>query len=109
MNYEETAMLAGIIKLMSEKKDISAEEKIMKIIAAGIKPEYKRNAEILLKYVELENAAKRHKSAVSIQSGKGSWRRKMLEDISKTADGKKKLKINMILKIMELDEIIKNL
>ena len=54
--------------------------------------------------------AKRHKNAVSAQSGgKFSWQKNMLEDVSKSFNGKKKLKIDMLLKVIELNEIIERI
>ena len=110
MNFEEAAQIAKIMKIMSEHGDISAEEKLIKMAMTYVKPEYKRNAEIIAKYIEFATMAKRHKNAVSAQSGgKFSWQKNMLEDVSKSFNGKKKLKIDMLLKVIELNEIIERI
>ncbi len=110
MNFEEAAKIAKMMKIMSEQGDISTEEKIIKMTMDYIKPEYRKNAEIIAKYIEFENMAKRHKNAVSAQSGnKLVWQKNMLEDIKKSFDGKKRLKLDMLLKVIELNEIIEKI
>jgi len=110
LNFEEVAQLAKMMKIMSEKGDISVEEKIIKMIMTYIKPENRKNAEIIEKYIEFANMAKRHKSAISVQSSSNfGWQKNMLEDVKKSFDGKKRLKIDMLLKFVELNEIIEKI
>lgn len=110
MNFEEIASFAKILKLFSETNNLSNEEKILKLITAHLKPEQKKNAEIIIKYIEFENMAKRYKNEISMQNyGNCCWQKNMLTDLKKTFSEKKQIKLDLILKIMDLSETAQKL
>ncbi len=105
------AKLAKMMKAVSETNgSMSVEEKFLKIIMSYLKPEQKKNAEVIVKYMEFENMAKRYKNDISIQSAKNNnWQKNMLTDLRNSFNGKKQLKIDIILKFMDLKEVMEKL
>lgn len=96
--------------MFSEMNSYSAEEKIFKLITSYLKPEQRKNAEVIIKYMEFENMAKRYKSEISVQSEGGYyWQKKMLIDLKKSFSEKKQRKLDLILKIMDLTETAEKL
>jgi len=106
LDFEEMAKLAKMMKIVSETNNsMSTEEKFLKIILSYLKPEQKKNAEVIIKYIEFENMAKKHKNKISAQNIKNeNWQKNMLTELRNSFTGKKQLKIDMILKFMDLKD-----
>jgi len=107
LNFKEMADFAKIMKFISETDGMSVEEKVIKLIISGLKPEQKKNAEVIAKYIEFENMARKYKGKIYAQSRVNTnWQKNMLLDLKKSFNGKKGLKIDMLLKLMDLSEIV---
>lgn len=110
MDFEEISRAAKIMKFLSESEGMSAEQKIVKLFLNNLKPEYEKKAEIITKYMEFENMAKKYKGEVLAQNaGKSFWQKNMINDLIKSFDGKRKLKLGMMLKVIELNEIMEKI
>ena len=104
LDFEEIAKAAKIMKFMSESEGMSTEEKFLKLFISSLKPEQKKNAEIITKYIEFESMAKRYKGSISIQNkSEKNWQKDMINDLKNNFDGKIKLKLYMVLKLIELN------
>lgn len=69
--------------------------------------EYQKNMGVLVKIIELDNLMKKYKSAaVEMQSNNVDWRRGMLLSIKPQMNYEKQKVIEMIIKFMDLKEIM---
>ncbi len=108
MNFEEMANMAKMMKIFSDSGGKTKEEQILKLFSLYAKPNEQKNVKILMKYVELENLVKKYKSRV-LATGleNGSWQKNVLCELRGSVDENKKLKMDMVLKFIELNEIMK--
>lgn len=108
MKEDDLVNFFKLAKILQNSGGELTEEAILKFIVSNLKPEQQKNAQPIIKYIEFENAAKKFKSQISVQSNQDNlWKKDMISELKDSFSNKQKFKLDLLMKCIEINEIIK--